>query len=373
MSSTDHLAGAERHRLMLGLFLPIQDGGWTPSTTPRSTDWRFDYNARLTRAAETLGFDLVFALAQWLGKGGHGGRMRYREQALDPLTVTAGLGAVTSRILLISTIHILYGWHPLQVAKFGATLDHITQGRWGINVVTGFKHSEAEMFGAALPEHDQRYAMADEFTEMMTRLWQEDAELTCSGQFWSTQNAFVTPRPARGRPTIVSAGSSQAGMAYAGKWADLMFVTSPGGSDVARACESLPAHIAAIRQAAASHGRTIKCLVNPHIICRETETAARDRLHSILEGEDREAVDNFVGGIAGGDTQGWRAHQRQGWAVGGNIQIVGSPEQVVDWMLKLYQAGCDGLQLCFFDFEEDLAFFGERVLPLMIEAGLRSP
>ena len=50
--------------LILGLFLPIQDGGWSPSTLPRTTTWTFDYNARLTQRAEALGFDLVFGLAQ---------------------------------------------------------------------------------------------------------------------------------------------------------------------------------------------------------------------------------------------------------------------------------------------------------------------
>ena len=58
--------------LMLGLFLPIQAGGWSASTLPRTTDWTFDYNADRSRA-EALGFDLVFALSQWLPKGGYGG------------------------------------------------------------------------------------------------------------------------------------------------------------------------------------------------------------------------------------------------------------------------------------------------------------
>lgn len=98
-----------RQPLLLGLFLPIQSGGWSPSTLPRGTDWTFEYNAALTERAEALGFDLVFGLAQWLGKGGHGGRMQYRENSLDPFVTTAALGARTRRILLISTIQILYG------------------------------------------------------------------------------------------------------------------------------------------------------------------------------------------------------------------------------------------------------------------------
>jgi hypothetical protein len=60
-----------RQPLILGLFLPVQSGGWSASLLPRTTDWTFDYNAALTRRAEELGFDLVFGLAQWTSKGGY--------------------------------------------------------------------------------------------------------------------------------------------------------------------------------------------------------------------------------------------------------------------------------------------------------------
>jgi FMNH2-dependent dimethyl sulfone monooxygenase len=97
--------------------------------------------------ADELGFDLVFALATWLGKGGYGGTMRFREQALDPFITSAALAPLTHNVLLISTVHILYGWHPLHIAKYGAVIDHISGGRWGINVVTGYRQRESRMFG----------------------------------------------------------------------------------------------------------------------------------------------------------------------------------------------------------------------------------
>ena len=93
-----------QHRLLLGLFLPMQQGAWSPSQAPRSTSWEFDYIARCTTMAEALGFDLVFGLAQWLGKGGYGGEMQFRANATDPLLVTAGLAPLTRNIILISTV-----------------------------------------------------------------------------------------------------------------------------------------------------------------------------------------------------------------------------------------------------------------------------
>ena len=176
------LARVLRQPLILGLFLPIQQGGWTPSTLPRTTDWRWDYNVALTQQAEALGFDLVFGLAQWTSKNGYGGSTRYREVSIDSFITTAALAGVTRRILLISTIHVLYGpWHPVHIAKFGATLDHISGGRWGINVVTGHRAVEHEMFGWDRIDHDKRYGFAAEFLEVAQRLWSDDENFSFQG------------------------------------------------------------------------------------------------------------------------------------------------------------------------------------------------
>ncbi|VFR41822.1 Coenzyme F420-dependent N5,N10-methylene tetrahydromethanopterin reductase and related flavin-dependent oxidoreductases; sulfonate monooxygenase [plant metagenome] len=358
--------------LLLGLFLPVQSGGWSPSTLPRGTDWQFDYNARLTLQAEALGFDLVFGLAQWLPKGGHGGQIRYREESLDPFVTTAALGALTSRILLISTIQILYGpWHPLHLAKFGATLDHITGGRWGLNMVTGNLRTQALMFGREQIAHDERYAMAEEFTDFLTALWGEDENLSRAGRYWQTHDAYVSPRPRYGRPILVNATGSPAGMRYAARHSDLVFVTSPAGAEIEAALQALPAHIAALRQAGAAEGRALRTLINPMVICRPTEKEAREYHDAIVAAQDRQAVDAFQASSTARDSQAHRGHQRDQRAVGGNVQVVGSPEQVVDAFLRLKAAGCDGVQLTFYDFAPDLAYFGEAVLPLLKQAGLR--
>ncbi|MFX8285679.1 LLM class flavin-dependent oxidoreductase, partial [Acinetobacter baumannii] len=92
--------------------------------------------------------------------------------------------------------HILYGpWHPLFLAKFGATLDHISGGRWGVNVVTGFDPGEARMFGKPQIEHDLRYEMADEFTGLMEELWAATGNVSREGRHWKLEEAFVSPRP----------------------------------------------------------------------------------------------------------------------------------------------------------------------------------
>jgi FMNH2-dependent dimethyl sulfone monooxygenase len=359
-------------KLLVGLFLPMQEGAWSPSRAPRSTSWTFDYLARCTMRAEELGFDLAFGLAQWLSKGGYGGEMRFREHEIDPIIANTALAAMTKSIVLINTVHILYAWHPLHLAKFGAAIDHISGGRWGINVVTGYKPSEYRMFGLAPIEHDLRYEMADEFTTIMRRLWAEDDDLTFDGRYWKTERAFLAPKPGARRPFLVNAASSGAGLDYAAKHSDIIFITSPAGADPVKACEALPTHNAKIKSLAGAYGRKVKTIINPHVICRPTEKEAKSAYQDILENEDTVAADNFVKTFVSGDTASWRGHSRAQWVIGGNVHLVGTPEQIVEWFIKLQAAGCDGVQVNFFDYLPDLEFFGKEVLPLMKQAGLRS-
>lgn len=365
------LERAKRNKMMLGLFLPLQQGAWSPSTWRRGTHWGFEYNAECAVRAEELGFDLVFGLAHWLPKGGFGGAMEFRENTTDPLLITAALAPLTRNVMLISTIHILYRWHPVMLAKFAATIDHMSRGRWGLNMVTGFRPVESRMFGMDPIEHDHRYKMAEEFTEMMIRLWSGTEELNYEGQFYKTERGWIAPKPVNGRPIIVNAGSSGAGLEYAAKYSDLIFITSPAGHDPAKACEALPAHNKKIKDLARKYGREIRTIINPHIICRETEAEARKQAQAIIDHQDPVAVDNYYATFAKGDQASWKNTNRDDWVIGGNVHLVGSPEQVVDWIIKLNQAGCDGIQINFYDFLPDLEFFGSRVLPLMKQAGLR--
>ena len=364
---------AVRQPLMLGLFLPHQSGAWTPSTAPRETSWTFEYNAELAVRAEEIGLDLVFALATWLGKGGYGGEMEFRGRTLDPFIASAAFAPLTRNILLISTVHVLYGWHPLHLAKYGAVIDHISRGRWGLNIVTGYRAVESRMFGFDPVEHDERYARAEEFTTVMKRLWRADEELDFAGRWYRTEGAFIDPKPVHGRPVLVSAGSSPAGLDFATRHTDIIFATTATGADPERACESLPERIAGIRRRARDKGREVRVLVNPHVICRPTLAEARAWRDEILARVDDRALDSFYGSFAGGDQASWNAHGRLDWAVGGNIHLVGTPDMIVDWFARLRAAGVDGAQVNFYDFGPDLDRFARTVLPLMHEAGLRNP
>jgi FMNH2-dependent dimethyl sulfone monooxygenase len=359
------LAKAFEQPLILGVFLNLQD--IRISTVPTGNTWTFDYNAEVVREADELGFELAFSRTQWLPKGGYDG-----EASLDAFVALGAMAAITRNILLISTIHVLYGpIHPLHLAKYGATLDHISKGRWGINIVTGHRAIEHEMFGWDRIEHDTRYELASELFDVVQRLWTDTENFSFEGKSpWKVLNGYITPKPLFGRPVLVNATGSEAGIAFAARYSDIVFITSPGGAHIESALETLPAHIANIKTAAARVGRKVRTVINPVIVSRDTERETLDYAQAI--------ANNSIKGAFGGydsDAHAWRgrgdASHKQGLGLGGNIEIIGTPEQVVDQLVALKKAGIDGVQLGFYDFLPEIGYFGERILPLLKQAGLR--
>jgi dimethylsulfone monooxygenase len=369
------LSRASHQPLLLGVFLNLQD--INVSNYPTTNTWTFDYNADIVRQAEALGFELAFSRTQWLPKGGYDG-----SASLDAFVALGAMAAVTKSILLISTMHVLYGpLHPLHIAKYGATLDHIAKGRWGINIVTGHRAVEHEMFGWQRIEHDKRYEMAGELFDVVNSLLGETENLSYEGKVspWKLENAWITPKPLYGRPVLVNATGSPAGIEFAAKYSDLVFITSPGGAHIESALETLPEHIKVIKEAAKEMGRVIKTVINPIIVSRDTPEEAEAYAQSIVDGKPKQDSKATFGNTNAkawdSDAHAWRgrkdARHKQGLGLGGNIEIIGSPQQVVEQLAALHAIGIDGVQLCFYDFKLDLEYFGDKILPLLKEAGLR--
>ncbi|BDD62635.1 hypothetical protein MPDQ_001586 [Monascus purpureus] len=366
------LSQAGRQPLLLGLFLNLQD--ITVSNYPTSNSWTFDYNVDIVRRAEELGFDLAFSRTQWLPKGGYDG-----EASLDAFIALGAMAAVTKKILLVSTMHVLYGpLHPLHIAKYGATLDHIAKGRWGINIVTGHRAVEHEMFGWQRIEHDKRYEMAGELFDVVNSLWGETENISYEGKVspWKLSNAWITPKPLYGRPVLVNATGSPAGISFAVHYSDLIFITSPGGAHIESALETLPDRIATIKNAAQAAGRKIKTLINPVIVSRDTPEETDDYVRNIVNSKETLPPQKvFAGRAYDSDAHAWRGRSdprhKQGYNLGGNIEIIGTPAQIVDQITALHRIGIDGIQINFYDFRVDLEHFGQKILPLLKEAGLR--
>jgi N-acetyl-S-(2-succino)cysteine monooxygenase len=196
-------------------------------------------------------------------------RARYFPQVgFDPLELLAALSRSTARIGLIATASTTYSV-PYDLARRLATIDHLSGGRAGWNIVTTRYAGAAGNFGlAAHPDPADRYARAEEFVEVVARLWESwDADaIVCDqekgiwadtglirpvdfhGRFFDVAGALTLPRSPQGRPAFAQAGSSGPGIDLAGKTADLVFTAQPDIPSGRRFRES-------VRQAARRHSR----------------------------------------------------------------------------------------------------------------------
>lgn len=361
-----------RQPFMLGIFLPLQNGAWSQSNYPRGTGWSFEYNRALVTRADQLGFELGFGLSGWLPKGGHGGQQRYRENHLDPFIAAVGLAAVTRRIILAGTVHVLYRWHPLTFAKQLATADNVAGGRFGVNVVTGSSVAGARMFGIERSEHDLRYRQADEFIRIVKDLWQGDEALTYHGG-WDLNEAFVSPRPRFGRPVLLSASSSEAGFEYGAEHSDIVFTSSPLGEQFEPSIEVLPAHVEAIKHRARARGREVKVIINATVITGASDADALAYYQAILSHADVESLESFDRENRASDSQAWVKHDARARAVGGHIHVIGSWDTVARKLAQLHEAGFDGVMLTFYDYIPEMELFATHIIPRLEAKGLRQP
>jgi FMN-dependent oxidoreductase (nitrilotriacetate monooxygenase family) len=198
------------------------------------------YYQDLARAAEAAKFDAVFfadgpALAD---------NIRYASRfRLEPFTWMSAIAAVTERIGLIGTASTTYS-EPYNLARLFASLDHLSRGRAGWNIVTTGAPNAAQNFGLEEhPVHAERYARAEEFVEVVTKLWDswEDEAFVADpasgvfadtdrihaidhvGPHFSVAGPLNTARSPQGRPVYVQAGSSDDGRAFAAHWAEAIF------------------------------------------------------------------------------------------------------------------------------------------------------
>lgn len=262
-----------------------------------------DHVAVLERSAQAAERGLLDAVFFADSPGLEIFRARYFPQVgFDPLELLAALSRTTSRIGLIATASTTYG-QPYDLARRLSTIDHLSGGRAGWNIVTTRYAGAAGNFGlAAHPAHDERYARAEEFVEVASRLWDswgEEAVVADSargiwadtdlikpvefrGRFFSVSGALTLPRSPQGRPAFAQAGSSGPGIELAGKTADLVFTAQP---DIAAGQRFR----SAIRDSASRHGRepgSVVVLPGVAFVLGSTEAEAK-----VLRGALEDAVD----------------------------------------------------------------------------------
>src|ERR1700733_6680807 len=136
-------------KLELGVFLPIGNNGFLMSKSAPQYPPSFEMNRQITVLAESLGFDYVFSMSKWRG---FGGATHFWDSTLESLSLMTGLAAVTSRIGIIATIQPVL-FPPGVAAKMAATIDDLSNGRLGLNIVTGAFLDEFDQMGVLPPDY----------------------------------------------------------------------------------------------------------------------------------------------------------------------------------------------------------------------------
>jgi alkanesulfonate monooxygenase SsuD/methylene tetrahydromethanopterin reductase-like flavin-dependent oxidoreductase (luciferase family) len=352
--------------LKLGIFATNLRGGATLADVPGNLQGTWEETLSLACRADRMGLDAVIPIARWRG---YGGRSNLGDRSFETFTWATGLLAHTRRIQVFSTFHVPVG-HPVLAAKMGATADHISGGRWGLNVVAGWFTAELAMFGVTQREHDERYEVAGEWAELLKRLWTETEEFDYEGRFFTVPRAVSEPKPLQSPyPVIMNAGTSPAGRAFAARHSDLIFAGLTSLDTAAR-------QIADIKRQRSD----IRVFGRGHIVCRESEREARlafDRIHREL-GDREAAIATTRVNMANSQSTDFDSMDMQRaldgmiagfWA----LPLVGTPEQVADKLVELHRSGLDGIALSWPDYDQGMAQLEEEILPLLVQAGLRRP
>lgn len=358
---------ASPNRLKLGVFGVNVSGGCSMTDMPESLKVEWAESVAIAKAAEQAGIEAMIPVARWRGMGG---KVNFNHRNFETFSWAAGLAAVTERIAVFATFHVPTV-HPVRAAKEVATIDHISNGRFCLNMVAGWNETEIGMFGAPQKEHDERYDYAEDWVEVCKALWTRDGDFEYRGPYFTVPNAYSEPKPVQDPyPVLMSAGNSPRGQHFAAKHCDLNFVVAP---DIATAGQ-LAADVK--RLAREEYGRDIMVFGQGYIVCRDTEEEARAyRDLYVQEKGDWQGVRNLLDTLipnsqsALGD--GWEAMAANLIAGYGAIPLVGTPEQVVDGMRQFADAGLDGISISWVDYLGGLAQFDRVLRPMLVEAGLR--
>ena len=256
-------------KLKLGTFQTNLDSGCVMSDLDGRLEITWPNTVTLAQLGDEMDFEALVPVARWRG---FGGATDPQGPGFETYTWAAGIAGATRHSGVVSTSHVALN-HPIIAAKQSTVIDHISNGRYTLNIVNGWNFPEMEMFGVSLLEHEDRYACAEEWLAIVKRLWTQDEPFDHDGKFYRIKGGYLQPKPIQQPyPAIMNAGSSERGRHFACKHCDLVF-TNIRTHDIA----TNTAHVAAYhRLAREEYGREVRVWTNATIIQAETEKEARD-------------------------------------------------------------------------------------------------
>ncbi len=293
--------------LHLGWFMNFTPGDWDHPLAAGGAPWDGKFYVDMARALERACFDYIMIEDTLMVSETYGGSaeagMKYAQfvPKHDPSPLAAVISAATRDLGVVATFSTL-AYPPFMLARLCSTLDHIAGGRFGWNIVTSGEELAAQNFGMDhLPPRAQRYDMADEYVDLVCKLfdsWDADAvvmdratgtyadyrkvrPIHFAGKFFKVRGPLNTVRSPQGRPAFVQAGGSPRGRAFAAKHADSIIA-------VANGIEGMKQYRDDVRRHALAFGRNpddIKVLFLVYPTLAETDAEAHAKYRRMIEFE----------------------------------------------------------------------------------------
>jgi dimethylsulfone monooxygenase len=357
------------NRFKLGVFGANCSGGLSLLKERWAGEWRD--NVAVAKLADEAGVECLVPLQRWKG---YGGTSNVNANCLDSIAWACGLLGQTRYISIFATVHATL-LHPVFAAKQMATADHIGSGRFGVNLVPGSNAAEFRMFGQEIDEHADRYAMAQEWWDVVRRIWSDKEEFNFDGRYFKLQGVIGRPTPFGARnPPMMNAGASPVGRDFAIRNSDMHYDWCHNPDDsrqriVDSKTRALP--------------RKLQVWSPISVVCRSTQAEVDAYLADCVETADWGAIDRRNASrlaSRGSKSQSpesvaeIRQHEQARAVIArDHYSIFGTPDHVTNELAKLSQAGFDGVSIIFVDYLQELPFFIQEVIPRLEQLGLRRP
>ncbi|SDB07105.1 pyrimidine oxygenase [Belnapia rosea] len=349
--------------MQIGVFIPIGNNGWLISTTSPQYSPSFALNREVVQRAERYGFDFALSMIKLRGFGGPSGHWN---ENLESFTLMSALAAVTSRIELYATVPVL-AIPPAIAARMAVTIDDVSGGRFGLNLITGWQRAEYAQMGLwpGDAHYAQRYDMLTEYVEVMQSLW-NTGRCDLQGRFYTMEDCRLAPQPSRPIP-LIAAGTSEPGMAFAARHCTYNFCTGSGAINDPR---DSAGNVAKLRAAAEAAGSPTRALALTMVIADETDEAAMAKWRHYKAGTDLEAIawrSEQASGDKAAAPNSHSFHLRQSEPLpNAGSKLIGSYATVARLLDEMAEVeGLAGVMLTFDDFIIGIEQFGQRIQPLM--------
>jgi dimethylsulfone monooxygenase len=355
------------NRLKLGTFCTNTVNATTLAPEQQPPEWSRCLQA--ARLADKAGFEAITPIARWKGYVDHNPDHMSHE-IMEAFTFAAAVAQATEYATVFATSHAPTV-HPVAVAKQAATIDHISGGRFALNIVGGWNRREFDMFGIDLLDHDQRYDYLADWLQVLRRLWTGE-EFDYESIYFHMKGALCRPRPAGGPIPIMNAATSLTGMRFAARYSDIGFCM-PRGSRPDLWKAEIEQYKALARD---EFGREISIWTNASVVQRDTVAEAEDYLRYYTQTMlDEPSINEMIATMI--RENNWNADDpkvafmRQRMAGGSGYPVVGDAERIADELALMVDAGIDGVLMTWVDPLDGLQRFNSSVLPLLEAKGLR--